>query len=196
MIELIQFPWSPFCIVQRRILEFSGVSFKIINIPVTDRSRVWKWTRERYYGVPIIRDGRNVVFEIAEESQVLQQEMILKAYITRSGLETPAIAIARIIPTDHIDVPTQEAVIPWQDLVAEAIAHRPEIEQNQIALENSRLELLGTRNALLPSLSVSASFANSGQAFIGKKLHENRVAPADIHQIDLRPISFHCSINQ
>ena len=101
---------------------------------------------------------------VQRESQVLQQEMILKAYITRSGLETPAIAIARIIPTDHIDVPTQEAVIPWQDLVAEAIAHRPEIEQNQIALENSRLELLGTRNALLPSLSVSASFANSGQA--------------------------------
>jgi glutathione S-transferase len=71
MIELVQIPWSPFCIVQRRILEFSRVSFKIINIPVTDRSRVWKWTRERYYGVPIIRDGRNVVFEIAEESQVI-----------------------------------------------------------------------------------------------------------------------------
>ena len=33
MIELIQFPWSPFCIVQRRILEFSGVRFKITNIP-------------------------------------------------------------------------------------------------------------------------------------------------------------------
>ena len=24
MIELIQIPWSPFCIVQRRILEFAG----------------------------------------------------------------------------------------------------------------------------------------------------------------------------
>ena len=33
MIELIQFPWSPFCIVQRRILEFSGAPFKITNIP-------------------------------------------------------------------------------------------------------------------------------------------------------------------
>ena len=38
MIELIQFPWSPFCIVQRRILEFSGRRFKIINIPNGDRS--------------------------------------------------------------------------------------------------------------------------------------------------------------
>ena len=50
MIELIQFPWSPFCIVQRRILEFSGVRFKIINVPNTDRSLVWKLTKQRYYG--------------------------------------------------------------------------------------------------------------------------------------------------
>lgn len=49
-------------------------------------------------------------------------------------------------------------------MVAEAIAHRTEIEQNQITLENTRLDLLGTRNNLLPSLSVSANLANSGQA--------------------------------
>ncbi len=101
---------------------------------------------------------------VQRQSQVLQQEMILKNYITRSGLDTPAIAMARIIPTDHIEVPAQEAVIPWQDLLTEAIAHRPEIEQNQIALENARLDLLGTKSNLLPTLSVSASFANNGQA--------------------------------
>ena len=71
MIELFQFPWSPFCIVQRRILEFAGVRFKIINIPNGDRSQVWKLTKERYYGVPVIRDGRNVVFETDEDSQVI-----------------------------------------------------------------------------------------------------------------------------
>lgn len=71
MIQLVQFPWSPFCIVQRRILEFSGAPFKIINIPTGDRSLVWKMTRERYYGVPIVKDGRNVVFEVSEESQVI-----------------------------------------------------------------------------------------------------------------------------
>jgi len=71
MIELIQFPWSPFCIVQRRILEYTGVKFKITNIPNGDRSLVWKLTRERYYAVPIIRDGKSVVFEVGEESQVI-----------------------------------------------------------------------------------------------------------------------------
>ena len=71
MIELIQFPWSPFCIVQRRILEFSGTPFKITNVPNQDRSLVWKLTKQRYYGVPIIKDGRNVVFELNDDSQVI-----------------------------------------------------------------------------------------------------------------------------
>jgi len=69
MIELIQFPWSPFCIVQRRILQFAGVRFKITNIPNGDRSSVWKLTKERYHGVPIICDDRKVVFETGDETQ-------------------------------------------------------------------------------------------------------------------------------
>jgi len=71
MIELVQFPWSPFCIVQRRILEYSGVRFKIINIPSTDRSLVWRLTKQRYYAVPIVRDGKSVVFEVNDDSQVV-----------------------------------------------------------------------------------------------------------------------------
>ena len=71
MIELIQFPWSPYCLVQRRILEFSGTRFKSINIPNADRTLVWKLTRQRYYGVPIIKDGKSVVFELTDDSQVI-----------------------------------------------------------------------------------------------------------------------------
>jgi glutathione S-transferase len=71
MIELIQFPWSPFCIVQRRILEFSGAKFKIIDIPNGDRSMVWRLTRQCYYGVPILRHGKSVIFEVSDDSQVV-----------------------------------------------------------------------------------------------------------------------------
>jgi glutathione S-transferase len=72
MIELIQFPWSPFCIVQRRILEFSGTRFKITNVPNGNRSLVWKVTREQYYQVPVLRDGKaKIVFESGPESQVI-----------------------------------------------------------------------------------------------------------------------------
>ncbi len=78
MIELIQFPWSPFCIVQRRILEFSGARFKITNIPNGDRSLVWRLTKQRYYGVPIIRDGKSVIFEMGEETQVIAKYLDTK----------------------------------------------------------------------------------------------------------------------
>lgn len=69
MIELIQIPWSPFCIVTRRLLEFSGAKFKIINIPTGDRSLIWRLTREKYYAVPILKDGAKVVFESGDDTQ-------------------------------------------------------------------------------------------------------------------------------
>jgi outer membrane protein TolC len=100
---------------------------------------------------------------IAQESQVLQQEMILKNYVTRGGLDNPLVSAARIVPTDHIEVPAQDPVIPMQEMEAEALANRPEIEQNNISLENARLDLKGVRNNLLPSLSATASLSNAGQ---------------------------------
>jgi glutathione S-transferase len=78
MIELIQFSWSPFCIVQRRILEYSGTRFKITNIPSGDRSRVWTLTKERYYQVPVLKDGKTVVFEVSDESQVIAKYLNAK----------------------------------------------------------------------------------------------------------------------
>lgn len=78
MIELVQCPWSPFCIVQRRILEFARARFKIVNIPNTDRTLVWKLTRKRYYQVPILRDGREVLFETGPDTQVIAKYIDLK----------------------------------------------------------------------------------------------------------------------
>jgi outer membrane protein TolC len=96
------------------------------------------------------------------EAQVLQQEMILKSVLTRSGMGDPVIVNARIVPTDHFDVPQTEAVVPTQDMVGEAFQKRPEIEQSQVGLEDSRINMLGTKNNLLPNLSVFANLSNSG----------------------------------
>jgi outer membrane protein TolC len=98
------------------------------------------------------------------ETQVLQQEMILKSAITRSGMSNPAVVAARIVPMDHFEVPPVDAIEPSQDMVAEAFQKRPEIEQSQIGLEDSRISMLGTKNNLLPSLSVFANLSNSGLA--------------------------------
>ena len=102
MIELIQFPWSPFCIVQKRILEFSGAPFKITNIPNQDRSLVWKLTKRRYYGVPIIRDGKNVVFELNDDSQVVGKylDQKLQLGLFPSALEGVQSVLWRVIENE------------------------------------------------------------------------------------------------
>lgn len=100
MIELIQFPWSPFCIVQRRILEFAEAKFKTINIPNPDRSLVWKLTRERYYGVPIIRDGKQVIFEIDDDTQVVAKYLSEKFQL---GLFTPEWRGVQMVLWKHIE---------------------------------------------------------------------------------------------
>jgi outer membrane protein TolC len=96
------------------------------------------------------------------ETQVLQQEMILKGVLTRSGMNNPAIVGARIVPTDHFDVPSQDAILPTQDMVAEAFQKRTELEQSQMGLEDARISMLGTKNNLLPNLSVFANLSNNG----------------------------------
>ena len=71
MLELYQFEWSPYCLVQRRILEYSRTPFKPVNVSTADRSVIWKLTRKRYYQLPVLKDGRNVLFETDENSQVI-----------------------------------------------------------------------------------------------------------------------------
>ena len=96
------------------------------------------------------------------ETQVLQQETILKTVLTRNGLDKLEIANARIIPTDRFNVPTQEAVQPIQDLITEAIRSRPDIEQSTLGLEDARINNLGVKDAMLPQLTAFASMSNSG----------------------------------
>ena len=100
MIELIQFPWSPFCIVQRRILEYGRIPFKITNIPNGDRSLVWRMTKERYYEVPIIRDGKNVIFETGANSQVIAKYLNEKFQL---GLFPPEFRGLQMIVWQHIE---------------------------------------------------------------------------------------------
>jgi len=98
------------------------------------------------------------------QAQVTNQETILKAYLTRSGMDNLGIVEAHVIPTDHFDVPEQEVVRPIQDLISEALANRPDVEQSQIGLENARITTLGVKDAMLPQLTAFANASNSGLA--------------------------------
>jgi glutathione S-transferase len=119
MLELIQFPWSPYCIVQRRILEFAGVRFRVVNIPNGDRSLVWKLTRERYYGVPVVRDGRQVVFETDNDSQVIAKYLDDKLGLGLFPRELEGVQsiLWRAIENEVEDVTFRLNDIYWKELV-------------------------------------------------------------------------------
>ncbi|HWR51418.1 MAG TPA: TolC family protein [Bryobacteraceae bacterium] len=98
------------------------------------------------------------------ETQVLQQENLMKNALSRTGIASPTISEVRIIPTDRIRVPEQEPIVPVQDLMAQALQSRVEVEQARLNLESSKIGLAGSRSQLLPSLGVQASFANNALA--------------------------------
>jgi outer membrane protein TolC len=98
------------------------------------------------------------------QTRVLQQETILKNALSRNGVASPSVADARIVATDHIQVPQTEAVEPIQDMMAEALRLRPEIGQRRIQLVNDKINLQGSRSELLPSLDAVVNLNNNALA--------------------------------
>jgi outer membrane protein len=97
-------------------------------------------------------------------AQVLQQELILKSALTRTGVDSGSFMDAHIVPTDAIQVPESEAIRPIQDMVAEALANRSELRVSQINMENSRINMKGVKNAMRPGLDVFLDMQNNALA--------------------------------
>jgi len=103
---------------------------------------------------------------VQAETQLLQQETLLKNALSRTGVASPLVADARIVPTDRISVPPSEPVTPVQDLIEMAMKNRPDVAQIELQIENTKIGLKGSRNSLLPQLDVVADFRNN--ALVGE----------------------------
>jgi outer membrane protein TolC len=99
---------------------------------------------------------------LTAETNVLQQETVLKNALSRTGVASLSVADARIVPTDRITIPDVEPIRPIQDLVESALANRPELAQSQVNIENARINLVATRNQLLPSIDAFTTLRNNG----------------------------------
>jgi outer membrane protein len=93
-----------------------------------------------------------------------QQENLLKNAISRTGLEDELLNSARIMPLDHIEVPDQDNLPSLRDLVAKALANRPDVALAKINDETSEISALGTANGVRPSLQAFAAVSASGLA--------------------------------
>jgi outer membrane protein TolC len=93
-----------------------------------------------------------------------EQEAIFKTVITRRGNEDTEIADARIIPTDTLTIPPADDLRPMRELTEAALAHRPDLGQARLQIDNSRIGLEGARSLTKPQLDLVGIMQNSGLA--------------------------------
>jgi outer membrane protein TolC len=98
---------------------------------------------------------------IASESNLEYQELLMKQAIARN-LDDPSIANAPVIPTDRVNLAeTPEERMSIDDLVREAEANSPAIEQAMLNLKNDKITLKAVKNGLLPTFDVAAFYGAS-----------------------------------
>jgi outer membrane protein len=91
------------------------------------------------------------------------QELLVKNAITRD-LSDPVLASASVVPTDTMSIPEAEPVTPIQDLISDARAHRPELAEARMDLNNREITRKAAANALKPALDLVAWYGAYGLA--------------------------------
>jgi len=89
------------------------------------------------------------------------QQLLMKNALSRS-LVDPALADAEVIPTSTMELATQQSVVPTQDLVSDALSHRPELAEARINLANTDISNKAIRSALLPTVDLFAYYGGAG----------------------------------
>ncbi len=93
-----------------------------------------------------------------------EEEALLKNVLTRQGNQDPEVQSAHILPTDSLAIPETEEIRPVQDLLAEAVAARPDLGQARLQIDNSKIGLAGARSATRPQVDLVGVMQNNGLA--------------------------------
>jgi outer membrane protein len=126
-------------------------------------------------------------------------QLLMKNAITRT-LDDPVLVDAEVIPTSTIELSVEEPAVPTQELVNEAFSHRPDLEEAFINLANSQISNKAIRNALLPTLDLSAYYGGAG---LGGSQNPNYICIDNpqtcgltVAQATLPPISYGSTLSQ
>jgi outer membrane protein TolC len=97
-------------------------------------------------------------------TQLQFQELLIKNAITKN-LDDPIVEATTVQPTDLNTVSTDSIMAtgaPTGDLIQEALKQRIELSESSFDLKNRAISLASARNALLPSLALTAYYAGTG----------------------------------
>ena len=100
---------------------------------------------------------------IAAQTLLYQDQLTLLALITKDPLG-PTASKVEIVPTDVTYNPADVENQPLDQAVREALANRPDYKESPIGLNSDELNIKGTKNLLLPTLTASAQYTGAGLA--------------------------------
>lgn len=108
------------------------------------------------------------------------QELLIKNALTKN-LDDPILEAMPVRPTDQSSMTGTTVQEPTEDMISQALKERLELGESEIDLQNRRLSLNAARNALLPTVALTAYYGGSGLA--GLQNPEN-------HTISTAPLGF------
>jgi len=91
-----------------------------------------------------------------------QTQDIVKKLLTSQG--DPGTILAKLTPVDGVRKPSPADVLPVAEAIKVALENRPEMKQLQLDLENKKIDSAYTKNQLLPTMDLIASYTQTGVA--------------------------------
>ena len=98
---------------------------------------------------------------IVAQTNLQLQQLLMKNALSRN-LSDPILAAAPVIPTDTMAIPAEEPVTPIQDLINDALSHRPDLAQSRIDLTNREINRKAAGNGVMPSIDLVAFYGGNG----------------------------------
>jgi outer membrane protein TolC len=100
---------------------------------------------------------------IVAQTVKLTDEQTLKNAISKDPL-APALINVEIVPTDKPNPPEAVEAATFEDGVKEAFAKRPDLLQQDLNVKNAVINSKATRQALLPTATLTAEYQSQGLA--------------------------------
>jgi outer membrane protein TolC len=98
---------------------------------------------------------------VASQTNLEYQQLLMKQAIARN-LNDPQLSNAPVIPTDRVSLDRlPEEDTPVEDLVRQAYANNPQIEQASLNMKNNEITIKALKNGLLPTVDAYAFYGGS-----------------------------------
>jgi outer membrane protein len=99
---------------------------------------------------------------VIAQTNRMQQETVLKNALTRDGIAAAGLSGIHVVTLDAIKIPSTDDLRPAEEMMAEALTNRVEIEQSKLNIDSNKMNLVGIKNSLKPTLQAFAELTNNG----------------------------------